>query len=170
MGQDFGRYLRQRREGMQLTRQAVADASGLSYAYLSQLESGKKSSPSVTALRQLAEGMGLAVEELAERAGVRITGEAPTAAARAAEESGPALDVHAAAWHANPQYAARLLASMPAERPSSMIESGTQESDAAVAEVVPALRRLLSSYSPQARLAVLHQLQAEALSDLSTGS
>lgn len=166
MTQDFGRYLRQRREDRKLTRQAVADASGLSYAYLSQLESGKKSSPSLTALRQLAEGMGVAVEELAQRAGVPVAREAPSG--RSTEGNIPSLDDHVDAWHANPQYQPQPVASMPAERLSSR-PANPRDDDSDVAEVVPALRRLLSTYSPQARLAVLHQLQAEALSDLSTG-
>ncbi len=66
---DFGQWLRTRREDLRLTRQRVADRSGLSYAYLSQLESGRKQRPSRTALAQLAKGLEIPLDDLLAEVG-----------------------------------------------------------------------------------------------------
>lgn len=153
----FGSYLRERREQLGLTRQRVADQSGLSYAYVSQLESGKKFRPSWAALQQLAVGMNVDVHELADKAGVAVDGsEAPILLS-----SGLRKEAEDVGWHANPKYQDSMPASAPRAKAASPSEVQTARS-----EVLPALRRLLSAYEPGTRLALLHELQAEAIDDL----
>ncbi len=155
MAGDFGSYLRSRRESLGLSRQRVADRSGLSYAYIAQLESGVKSRPSRGALEQLAAGLEVPVEELAQVAPPGTTD--PSTARR---PSGPRLK-DSLEWHRNPR-----AASFTASVPASIRTAAAGELQAARAEVLPALRRLLATYEPATRLALLHELQAEALRDL----
>lgn len=155
MSSDFGSYLRSRREALGLNRQRVADRSGLSYAYIAQLESGVKSRPSSTALEQLAAGLEVPVEELAAAA----PADARTDPSTARRTSSPRRS-ESFGWHSNPV----LGASEPAP------VSRRHELATAQSEVLPALRRLLSTYEPATRLALLHELQAEALRELTTRS
>src|SRR4051794_21179563 len=55
--------LRERREGLGLTRKELADRAGLSYPYVSQLETGDRE-PSMDALGKLAAGLGIDPAEL----------------------------------------------------------------------------------------------------------
>jgi transcriptional regulator with XRE-family HTH domain len=163
MTADFGRYLRATREAKGLTRQEVSERSRLSYAYLSQLESGKKSAPSPRALHQLARGLGVSVEELAARSGVQvdIVG-APLAAA--ADEQSLAAVSDDLVWHDNPAWSSP--AGTDAERTSVSAGAGHSELAQARAEVLPALRRLMAGYSPTTRVALLAELQSGAVADL----
>lgn len=155
MASDFGSYLRSRRESLGLSRQRVADRSGLSYAYIAQLESGVKSRPSPGALEQLAAGLELPVEQLAQVAPIGTSD--PSTARR---PSGPGLR-DSLEWHRNPR-----AASYSASVPAPVRTDAAGELQAARAEVLPALQRLLATYEPATRLALLHELQAEALRDL----
>ncbi len=152
---DFGSYLRSRRESLGLTRQRVADRSGLSYAYIAQLESGAKSRPSAGALEQLAAGLEIPVEELAQVAPPGTTD--PSTARPTGSRLRDSLE-----WHHNPRAAA-----MPEPVPARVRTRASGELQGARNEVLPALRRLLATYEPATRLALLHELQAEALRDLS---
>ena len=82
----LGRYLKSVRLGSKLTLRDVESATGreVSNAYLSQLESGKISKPSVHILYALSTSLGVPYETLMERAGyIMPTGdqtEAPNAA------------------------------------------------------------------------------------------
>lgn len=155
---ELGRYLRARRDELGLNRQRVADATGLSYAYLQQLESGAKSSPSATVLGQLASVLQVPYEELARRAGVR---DVPPRR-RAVADAG-------LTWHDNPAHVdAFAVSSYEAEfEESSLLPPSTSsELAAARSRVLPALERLLEPYSPATRLAVLHELQARAIAEL----
>ena len=64
MGRELGRFLEHRRHELGLTRRQVADASGLSYPYVSQLETGDRE-PALKAIRSLAPVLDVPVEELA---------------------------------------------------------------------------------------------------------
>jgi len=55
----LGDYLKAGREAKELTLRAVEDATGISNAYLSQVEGGKIKSPSPVDLRKLCELYGL---------------------------------------------------------------------------------------------------------------
>ena len=172
MPRSFGEYLSHRRKQLQLTRQRVADDSGLSYAYLAQLESGKKSSPSSTVLGQLARALRVPVEELAHHAGVDVDG-----APLAARASGPPRRM-SGDWHANPLHvpapAAMVVSDMamasdevmPPSRARARRRDSSSELDAARDQLLPALEQLLAGYSPATRLALLNELQARAIREL----
>ena len=78
-GQDFGRVLKARREELGLTRRELVDASGLSYPYVSQLETGSRL-PSHRSLARLARALQLEPTELGGRDHVRRGVDAATAA------------------------------------------------------------------------------------------
>ncbi len=65
----LGPYLRSLREARGLTLREVEEASGVSNAYLSQLETGKISKPSPHILHKLAAVYGVPYEILMEKAG-----------------------------------------------------------------------------------------------------
>jgi transcriptional regulator with XRE-family HTH domain len=88
--------LRDRREAAGLSRREVADRSGLSYPYVSQLENGDRE-PSLDALSRLAAVFKVPADELLK-------------------PSGAAATAPAEQWHANPAYAAH---SPPAPPPAS---------------------------------------------------
>ncbi len=64
MGRELGRFLEHRREELGLTRRQLADASEVSYPYISQIESGERE-PALKAIRKLAPVLGVRPEELA---------------------------------------------------------------------------------------------------------
>lgn len=158
----FGQYLQQLRKSRGFSRQQLADAAHLSYPYISQLERGFKTErgvkkkPSQTALAQLAEALGVPVEDLARQAGVSITARA-SAPWPEQEPLGESVT-----WHPNPQFTAE-------STPPPRRRGATGELDQARTEVLPALRRLLATYSPATRLSLLNELQGEVVREL-TGS
>jgi transcriptional regulator with XRE-family HTH domain len=66
---DFGRYLRRLRQERDLTLKQVELASGVSNAYISQLERGRRKSPHPDILKGLAKAYGVPVEDLLRAAG-----------------------------------------------------------------------------------------------------
>jgi len=64
MSLELGRFLEQRRGELGLSRRDVAERSGLSYPYVSQLETGDRD-PALKAMRVLAPVLDVPVEELA---------------------------------------------------------------------------------------------------------
>lgn len=64
MGRELGRFLEHRRGELGLSRRDVADSSGLSYPYVSQLETGDRE-PALKSMRALAPVLAVAVDELA---------------------------------------------------------------------------------------------------------
>lgn len=64
MGRELGRFLEHRRGELGLTRRELADRSGLSYPYVSQLETGDRE-PALKAMRALAPVLEVRTEELA---------------------------------------------------------------------------------------------------------
>jgi transcriptional regulator with XRE-family HTH domain len=67
--QTLGEYLRSLRDAARLKLREVEEASGVSNAYLSQLETGKINKPSPHILHKLAAVYGVPYEGLMERAG-----------------------------------------------------------------------------------------------------
>lgn len=81
----LGEYLRTIRLSIPMTLREAEDASGVSNAYLSQLEQGKIAKPSPHFLHKLAAAYGVSYEALMEKAGYvtkgptpRLTGRLPT--------------------------------------------------------------------------------------------
>ena len=64
MGRELGRFLEHRRHELGLSRRDLADRSGLSYPYISQLETGDRE-PALKAMRSLAPVLDVRPEELA---------------------------------------------------------------------------------------------------------
>ena len=64
MGRELGRFLEHRRRELGLSRRDLADQSGLSYPYVSQLETGDRE-PALKAMRALAPVLEVRPEELA---------------------------------------------------------------------------------------------------------
>ncbi len=61
--EEFGDRLRRAREALRMSRRDLADATGLSYPYVSQIETGYRM-PSAPAMRSLADALGLRPESL----------------------------------------------------------------------------------------------------------
>lgn len=61
---DFGALLSEARRDRSLSRAKLAALSGVTYAYVRQLETGERASPRTDKLRSLAAALGLSVDEL----------------------------------------------------------------------------------------------------------
>ena len=64
MGRELGRFLEHRRGELGLSRRDLAERSGLSYPYISQLETGDRE-PAIKAMRALAPVLDVRPDELA---------------------------------------------------------------------------------------------------------
>lgn len=64
MGRELGRFLEHRRRELGLSRRDLSEQSGLSYPYISQLETGDRE-PALKAMRVLAPVLEVRLEELA---------------------------------------------------------------------------------------------------------
>lgn len=71
---DLGNYLARVRKDRKLSLRAVEAETGVSNAYLSQLETGKIKTPSPTVLHTLALRYGVAYEQLMDLAGYPVPG------------------------------------------------------------------------------------------------
>jgi transcriptional regulator with XRE-family HTH domain len=95
----FGRRLKARREELGLSRRDLVEASGLSYPYVSQLETGYRL-PSHSALAALAQALELSPSEL--------SASIPYEEALASSDLGSPRKPRAArsreGWYSNPQY------------------------------------------------------------------
>lgn len=70
--QAFGERIRELREKRGLTREALAEKTGVSAVYIKKLEAGERTSPSLPALASIARALGATLQiELVERAPAR---------------------------------------------------------------------------------------------------
>ena len=67
--EDIGAYIRQQREGAQVSLRQLARLAGVSNPYLSQIERGLRK-PSAEILQQIAKGLRISAEALYVRAGI----------------------------------------------------------------------------------------------------
>jgi len=67
--ESLGEFLKDQRRGAQLTLRQLADQTGVSNPYLSQIERGLRK-PSAEVLQQLAKGLRISAETLYVRAGI----------------------------------------------------------------------------------------------------
>jgi SOS-response transcriptional repressor LexA len=105
--EEFGRRLKARREELGLSRRDVVEASGLSYPYVSQLETGYRL-PSHKALAALAEALELPPSELSAAI--------PYQEALALSDLGAprqSLAGRRGGWHGNPKFVAAAGAPAP---------------------------------------------------------
>lgn len=70
----LGAFVRDARNQLGLSLRAVEQRTGISNAYLSQLESGKIKQPSPTILHELAEVLGVTYAEMMAHAGYPVPG------------------------------------------------------------------------------------------------
>ncbi|MDQ3627753.1 MAG: helix-turn-helix domain-containing protein [Actinomycetota bacterium] len=136
---DLARLLRARRRELGLSRNDVVDASGLSYPYVSQLETGYRT-PSRKSVARLAQALRMDADDLA----AAIPYEAAAVPAPAGHPPAAAV-----AWQPNPAYEGR----------SHKRPTGTDETARLVATAVDALGRLPVS----ARLAALADVQRQVV-------
>lgn len=66
---DLGSYLREQRQGAQLSIRQLAERTGISNPYLSQIERGLKK-PSAEILQAIAKGLRISAEQLYVQAGI----------------------------------------------------------------------------------------------------
>lgn len=70
--QAFGERIRELREKRGLTREALAEKTGVSAVYIKKLEAGERTSPSLPALASIARALGATLQiDLVERAAAR---------------------------------------------------------------------------------------------------
>jgi transcriptional regulator with XRE-family HTH domain len=72
MGKKFGEYLKQLRDDRNMTLRDVEEKAKISNAYLSQVENGQRSVPTMKILSRLAQVYGVPVTLLAEQATAEI--------------------------------------------------------------------------------------------------
>jgi transcriptional regulator with XRE-family HTH domain len=99
--EEFGRKLKARREQLGLSRRDVVDATGLSYPYVSQLETGYRL-PSHRALAALAEALEMSPNELS--ASIRY--EEALASSDLGSPRKPRAARRRGDWYGNPRYVA----------------------------------------------------------------
>jgi transcriptional regulator with XRE-family HTH domain len=144
--EEFGRLLAARRHELGLSRREVAEASGLSYPYVSQLETGYRL-PSHKAIAALAEALELDPGELS----ASIPYEASMSSPRSLRAARPArARVNDEGWYANPDYAIADVAGVP--EPSERVARQ-------IAELVGELPK-------EQRLDVLNAAQRMVMDDL----
>lgn len=66
---DFGQYMRELRIAKKLSMKKLEDLSGVSNAYISNIENGKRGIPSPDVIKKLHGPLGIAYDELMEKAG-----------------------------------------------------------------------------------------------------
>jgi len=88
--QNLGDFLRDQRRGAQLTLRQLADQTGVSNPYLSQIERGLRK-PSADVLQQLAKALRISAESLYVRAGILEPTEGDDQAVQSAVLADPAL-------------------------------------------------------------------------------
>ncbi len=77
MGKQFGKFLKELREDRNMTLRDVEEKIHISNAYLSQVESGQRSIPTIRILSKLAECYGCKVETLTNAAEAELRSEQP---------------------------------------------------------------------------------------------
>ena len=137
MGRELGRFLEHRRTALGLSRRDLAERSGLSYPYVSQLETGDRE-PALKAVRALAPALEVPLDELAA---LVAGGQWATTA-----DLPPASPV--------------VMTSGAAARPTT--SPGPLNRD----KLVLHLERRLRGVPPLERIAVLHELLGHAVEEL----
>jgi transcriptional regulator with XRE-family HTH domain len=150
--EDFGAVLKARREARGLTRRDLVDASGLSYPYISQLETGSRL-PSHKSLARLARALHVEPTELS----AAITfDEESMSRPRGDQVLGVAAEAHASAgWQSNPDFLR-----------SRVAGSSASASDPDPDTIVGQLVDLISSLPADDRLDALGRAQRLVMDEL----
>ena len=148
MGLELGRFVERRCEELGLTRRQLATLSGVSYPYISQIASGERE-PALKAIRKIAPVLEVRPEELAA---LVAAGEWAATA-----PSGPRAAIGPSASGAYPS-----AADMPVGGLLSS-DTSTYNKD----KVLLSLERRLRDVPPLERIALLNELIAAAVDELS---
>lgn len=141
----LGQLIRTRRQALGMRRRDLVDATGLSYPYVSQIETGYRM-PSDRAVRDLAAALQLDAAELA--AVLPSDRQSASLLMLSAPTGGPD-------WHPNPDFAGG-----PPDRVTSVSAPPSRTG------IVTAAVQLLEQLSPDDRLDALSQVQRELLEGL----
>ncbi len=148
--QEFARRIKARREELGMTRRDVVESSGLSYPYVSQLETGYRL-PSHKSVALLAHALDLEPAELSAAIPYAdMTPSPPVLAAMAASDDGTGEDD--SGWRGNPAF-----------RPA---RGRTERPHTTVAGVARQVTELVATLPPQRRLDALHQAQRQVMDDV----
>jgi transcriptional regulator with XRE-family HTH domain len=156
--EEFGRRIKARREELGLSRRDLVEASGLSYPYVSQLETGYRL-PSHKALAALAAALELSPSELSASIPYEeALASSDLGAHRKPRSAGAprsrAQRSRAAGWYGNPEYVgSSVAASLPPPDPRRVAQQ--------IAELVGSLPR-------EQRLDALHLAQRQVLDQVVT--
>jgi transcriptional regulator with XRE-family HTH domain len=152
----FGRRLKARREELGLSRRDLVEASGLSYPYVSQLETGYRL-PSHSALAALAQALELSPSELS----ASIPYEEALASSDLGSPRKPRAARSRAGWYSNPQYeVAGAALAVPAAGPPTPNPREVAQQIADLVGQLPTEQRLDVINAAQRR--VLEQLIVES--------
>jgi len=163
----LGELIRARREDLGMSRRELVEATGLSYPYVSQLETGYRL-PSSTALRDLAGALRMSTDELVsvmpeERPGSSRLSSRPSAnrsapaSGRVAQESG---------WMTNPSYARPATDAPLPVRPASAAPTSARRARRRPTAAVEEAVELLSALPPEQRLDALSKVQRALMAGL----
>lgn len=169
MGTPLGVFLRHRRDQLGMDRKTLAELSGLSYPYISQLESSTDKRPSERALRLLAPALQLDLDQLLRVAeGWTSEGTSPPPSRRGSTSPIASAQRELAMMQmpTGMELERRDEVDPSARTAGAAAPQARDDVDAAMRELLPRLERRLAEWSPVARLAVLQELQAQALSEL----
>ena len=146
--EDFGRVLQARREALGLSRRDLVAASGLSYPYISQLETGYRL-PSRKSVHMLAQALEMAPAELAAAIEFepRPLSGAPVAAS---------ADLAAGSWQSNPAY----------RDAAAAVETRTARRRPGAHEVAAEAAELISALPIDQRLETLARVQQQVVDQL----
>lgn len=154
MATPLGEFLVARRRELGIDRKMLAASSGLSYPYISQLETSEDKRPSEKVLRLLAPALELELDVLLEVAQGWTSGSLTTAPPRTRPVAAFTSTPDRSGRTSHEDLVARLERARPRRRPA--------DADELVAE----LAQRLGEHSPETQLAVLLELQARALEEL----
>jgi transcriptional regulator with XRE-family HTH domain len=147
---ELGELIRARRDDLGMSRRELVEATGLSYPYVSQLETGYRL-PSSTALRDLAGALQMSTDELVS--------------VMPAERSGSARTSRGSGWITNPSYARPTSAApLPARKPRQ--PGQPQRPRRRPTAVVEQAVDLLASLPPDQRLDALSKVQRALMAGL----
>lgn len=154
----LGKLIRDRRHQLQMSRQDLADATGVPYSTIAQIETAYRGvSPSRLGI--IARVLGLDPKELYDV----LAGETPPPSSGSARQGTSRRSVPDVTWHKNPAYgmSTEFLASAPPAASGEVRLGGMSEAD-----VVDQAADLLSQLPPAKRLDALGRLQKQVLSGL----
>jgi DNA-binding XRE family transcriptional regulator len=163
----FGDLLRRARERRGMSRRDVAEATELSYPYISQLETGYRQ-PSPAAIQSLASALHISLDEMFEAMGRRPAEANPAATVAASSGWTPNRNYSAGGSGAGNLWGVSTTPSAPAApAPGTMAplpRNRTAGDDGAAADgIIAEVMDILAALSPQEQLEAVAEVQARVI-------